>query len=167
MRPVVILAAYVVGEGLVAQWLAGLLGWPAVLGLFAIGLVVGILVMHEAGTQAGRCLRTAAGQAAPTMSSADTDIGSSGLLFAGGVLLAIPGVLTDVAGLILVVPTTRRWCRRPATALLMTVIRRMSLNVAVGGGFQARVPPTANPRHSDGQVIIGEVVDRREEPPRS
>lgn len=50
---------------------------------------------------------------------------SSLLVFVGGVLLVTPGVLTDLAGLLLLVPPTRRWV---AGRLRLALERRFALD---------------------------------------
>lgn len=170
MRTVIPLAVYVVGEGLLAEFLASRFGWPAVLGLFVLGLVTGLLVMAEAGRRAGRTVRAAGDPSrippvarsgrSPSPGNAAADLGDAGLMFIGGVLLAVPGVATDVLGLLLLLPLTRRWCRRPASALLGSRLRRFTVTVASPSN------PGSPPRNRrvSGEVIQGEVIDRRDEP---
>lgn len=170
MRAVVPLAIYVVGEGLIAEYLASRFGWPAVLGLFVLGLVTGLLVMAEAGRRAGRTVRAAGfganvgpdqrGTGPHAAAEQAKDLGDAGLMFVGGILLAVPGVGTDVLGLLLLVPLTRRFCRRPVYALLGSRLRRFTVTVASPSN------PGSPPRNRrvPGEVIQGEVIDRRDEP---
>jgi len=51
----------------------------------------------------------------------------------GGAFLLTPGVLTDVAGLLLLFPPTRRWIQRRVRAGLERRIREGTLNVRVMG----------------------------------
>ncbi len=74
------------------------------------------------------------------------------ILVAGAVLLT-PGVLTDVAGFLLLVPPARRWIVRRAEARLQT--RVMVAGTRPGPGAPGRVP-------AEGEVIDAEfeIVDR-------
>ncbi len=51
----------------------------------------------------------------------------------GGAFLLTPGILTDVAGLLLLFPPTRRWVQRRVRARLERRIRDGTLNVMVMG----------------------------------
>lgn len=156
MRFLIAFAIYAVVELLLADWLAKWFGWPAVLGLFVIGFVVGLLVMRSAGVKAAAALT----QAARSGDLAADQIGDSGLLLVGGILFAIPGVLTDVIAVLLVIPVTRRICRHPVAAFLGRGLRASGVSVittSVDGADATRVVP--------GDVIVGDVIQRHDEPP--
>jgi UPF0716 protein FxsA len=79
---------------------------------------------------------------------------SSLLVLVGGVLLVTPGVLTDVTGLVLLVPWTRRWV---ADALHRRLARRFaaqSLPTELGLGLGG-----LDPRGPRGVVIDVDVVE--------
>ncbi len=99
---------YALAEMALAAWVASLTSWLVVIGLFAAGAVLGIIVMRDAGSTAGTQLR----QSVSDRAVASGDISSSGLKFLAGGLLFIPGFLTDVAGLTLLIPGVRRWGHR-------------------------------------------------------
>jgi len=82
-------------------------------------------------------------------------------MFIGGVLLAVPGVATDVLGLLLLLPLTRRWCRLPVSALLGSRLRKFTVTLVP----PARPPGQSKNPGAQGDVITGEVIDRRDEPP--
>lgn len=161
VRFLIAFAIYAVVEFLLADWLATWFGWPAVLALFVIGFVVGLLVMRAAGAKAAAALT----QAARSGDLAADQIGDSGLLLAGGVLFAIPGVLTDLIAVLLVIPATRRGCRRPVAAFLGRGLRDAGVAVSStridGDGGLGRS------QGSSGDVIVGDVIERHDEPRRS
>lgn len=70
------------------------------------------------------------------------------LVFAAGVLLAIPGVLTDVMGIALLLPPIRRWVARRMRRSVERGMASGSVRVTTfGGGFPGSpVPPPAQPR---------------------
>lgn len=152
MRGLIYFGGYVVVEGAITIWLASVVGWAAVLGFYGIGLVVGILVIRDAGLKAVRGIRDAAASGGVPAES----MGDSGTLFAGGTLVAIPGLLTDVLGLLLIVPITRRLLQRQLGLALARNIRRRGVTVVTTtsstGATVTRVVP--------GDVIQGEIVER-------
>jgi UPF0716 protein FxsA len=95
------------------------------------------------------------------------------LVLIGGVLMLIPGFVTDVIGLLFIAPPTRRLARSSVTAVLS---RRMSPATtttffgprtvrAKAGHAPTDPPPAAGPASSasgsaSGEVIEGEIVDR-------
>lgn len=65
----------------------------------------------------------------------------------GGAFLLTPGILTDIAGLFLLLPPSRRWIQRRVRARLERHIREGALNVVVmGPGEWGR---RASPQRSD------------------
>ncbi|MFN7132907.1 MAG: FxsA family protein, partial [Myxococcales bacterium] len=77
----------------------------------------------------------------------DEGIVSGLLVLVGGVLLVTPGVLTDVAGLSLLFPPTRRWIGAQVRRGAARRIREGALHVRVGG-FGRRPP-----RHARDQIV--------------
>jgi UPF0716 protein FxsA len=112
---------------------------------FFVSFVLGIVVVRRAGSRAWSALRRSAGA---TDVPARNDVpGSTVLLFLAGVLLCVPGVLTDLVGLLLLLPPVRAlvalWAARSAG-------KRLS-------GFRSVVTTV---RLADGSTVIaGEVVD--------
>lgn len=122
-------AIYVAVEALLLVLVASVLGTPALIGLLVAGFLLGLLVMRIAGMSAFAAMadpqRRAASFGVTTAdgreqvvigaqpSTADVEraarkVGSSSLLFVAGLLLATPGILSDVAGLVLLLPPVRR-----------------------------------------------------------
>ena len=70
------------------------------------------------------------------------------LIILGGAFLLTPGFLTDIVGLLLLIPPTRAWFRRPLTRMLLRPGRFGWTRVVVTGPGAARGPrprPTARP----------------------
>lgn len=85
---------------LVGGWI-GL--WPTI-GLVLLAAVAGTALMRSAGAQAGQRVR------ASMMQEADpsVEIVRMAITFVAGMLLVIPGFLTDAAALVLLVPQVQR-----------------------------------------------------------
>ena len=94
---------------------------------------------------------------------------SGAMLLLGGALLVSPGVITDVAGLALLLPWSRRWLARLARPYLLRRIeegaRRGTIRIVTRGGFVT--PPTGDgpfarePARTEPREIEAEVVGRR------
>lgn len=152
-------------------WLLSLVsqaaGGFAVSALLAGGLVLGVVVIKRAGRRAFKNLtdtfQQAAEQAqqgvAPTpRKPGQNQSRGNGLMMLAGLLLVMPGLLSDVAGLFLLLPPVRAWIGRRAARSLE---RKMASAPAgtFGDAFQqARI------RYPDGKVVQGEVI--REDGPR-
>ncbi|HJU97730.1 MAG TPA: FxsA family protein [Jiangellaceae bacterium] len=129
------IAVYVVAEValllLAVRWLGG---WPTFLLVLGTSLLGGWIIL-TAGVSAYGSLEEAvrAGRAP------DARLADAGMVMTGGLLLILPGFLSDIAGVLTVVPATRPLVRR--------VVRR-------AGPVAARTPPVGR-----GPVIRGEVID--------
>ncbi|NLC59377.1 MAG: FxsA family protein [Armatimonadetes bacterium] len=98
--------------------------WPTV-ALIVVPGVVGAVVAKSQGTRVLRRIQAdvAAGRV-PAYGLID-----GLLILVGGVLLLAPGVLTDVVGIVLLVPYSRDWVKRRVRAALENAIRRGTLRV--------------------------------------
>lgn len=76
------------------------------------------------------------------------------LVLLGGLLLLLPGLVSDVLGLLLVLPFTRALARR---VLLPMLSRHVLLNVSGPAGGGPRFGPGRGPR-ARGEVIEGHVI---------
>jgi UPF0716 protein FxsA len=77
--------------------------WVGVLGTLAIVLgsgVAGVMILRQQGVQLGQALRQ-------NMGAGREPVAHSGLVALGAVLLILPGFLTDMIGLALLVPPIR------------------------------------------------------------
>jgi len=147
---------------LLELWLLIVLGSEiGVLGVFAVlvgGLVLGTVVIKRAGRRAWRSLaeqlqRQQSG-AAPEP-DADRGRGSgNGLTMLAGLLLMVPGLVTDAAGLLLLLPPVRALVRRRLTRM----IERSAAGQDLGHVYtQARI------HRPDGKVVQGEVIRDEDE----
>lgn len=79
-----------------------------VLGVIGATAVVGALLAARAGKRTWRELQEALRDGRLPA----TELADASLIFIGGVLLILPGLLCDLAGLALLIPATRRLIRR-------------------------------------------------------
>ncbi|MGN0062971.1 MAG: FxsA family protein [Nocardioides sp.] len=112
------------------------------LALLVVSGALGVWLVAREGRRAWRSLRTAVQQGlTPARELAD-----GALVLIGGALLVFPGFVTDVLGLVLVLPFTRPLARGLLTA-------------AIGRRF-AVIPDVRRPGPSgSGPVVRGDVVD--------
>jgi UPF0716 protein FxsA len=80
------------------------------------------------------------------------------LVFAAGILLITPGVLTDLAGFALLLPRVRRLLRHHAMDYLKRKIKVET--VSFTSNFAGKHGPN-HPHFDDPSIIEGEVVDRK------
>lgn len=121
----------------------------ALLLVIAMGLL-GLWLLRREGARSWRALRAAlrAGEA-PSRQIADAV-----LVLVGGVLLLLPGFVSDVVGLVLVLPFTR-----PAVRPLLeaSVARRVFRDLG-----EVRASPSTSrrdSRRSSDEVVEGEIID--------
>jgi UPF0716 protein FxsA len=130
---------------------------PTVLLVLATTLLGGWLLRRE-GSRAWRALRRASMDGRPP--GGEVSDGLLGLL--GGILLVVPGFLSDVAGLALLVPPVRRGARVGVRRLAE---RRVPAALAgdLFGPRRVRVrrgsPPPADADNVDTTPIEGEILD--------
>ncbi|THA58956.1 FxsA family protein [Streptomyces sp. A0958] len=153
-------AAWAVLEIWLLILVADVAGGLTVLILLAAGIVLGAAVIKRAGRRAFRnltqTLQQMPGQPGADGSSPAPSSRGNGFLMLGGLLIMIPGMISDVAGLLLLVPPVRSALSRYAENSLERRVR-----AAAPGGFsdafqQARI------HRPDGKVVQGEVI--RDEP---
>ncbi|MEV0027021.1 FxsA family membrane protein [Streptomyces atroolivaceus] len=151
-------AAWLVLEIWLLTVVAGAANSFTVLLILVAGAVLGAAVIKRAGRRAFRnlteTLQQMPGQPGAPATPAATPAGSkgNGFLMLGGLLLMIPGVISDAAGLLLLLPPVRSVLGRHAERSLD---RRM--RAATPGGLsdafqQARI------HRPDGKVVQGEVI---------
>jgi UPF0716 protein FxsA len=148
---------------LVASWIG--VGWTilAVLGTSALGA----MLLGRQGTRALQDLR----ERARTRRPAGRELGNAGLVAIGGLLMLLPGFLTDVVGLLCLLPGTRDLVR---ALLLRTVYSRLPdrmrgpvhvrsarvEEVTVDGvDVQEVWRPGPRPASRETKVIEGEVIE--------
>jgi UPF0716 protein FxsA len=124
---------------LVAMWI----GWGWMLLLVLAGIPIGFAIMRRAGDAAMVDMQRAAA------TGEEPDAGRHALAFVGGLLFVIPGFWTDLLGLLLVLPPTRRLFRERTRAWFSTRVTTL------------RMPGVHYPT---GDVIQGTVIHRDPEP---
>jgi UPF0716 protein FxsA len=93
---------------------ASQVGFTTALGLVILISLAGMLVLRHAGGGAVTRLRTAAGRTEVREVALD---GSGTGTALGGILMVIPGFITGVLGLLMVLPATRDWLAGTALRL--------------------------------------------------
>jgi UPF0716 protein FxsA len=135
--PFVLLYLVVEIVALVALGSAIGLGWTLV--VLVAGSLLGLLLARREGIRAAQAI----GQAVTERRLAHDEVTDGLLVAAGGVLLFVPGLVTDVAGLLLLVPPVRSLVRRRLVA-----------------AAERRAPELRTARiRSRGTVVDGEVVE--------
>jgi UPF0716 protein FxsA len=157
-------AAWLILEIWLLSLVARQAGALTVTGLLLGGIVLGAVVIKRAGRRAfqnlARTFQQAQAQAqaqamageAPAPPPAPGSGSGNGMTMLAGLLLIVPGLLSDAAGLLLLLPPVRAAAARLAGRSLE---RRMSRPVPGGFGdayTQARI------HHPDGKVVQGEVI---------
>ncbi|WP_225802781.1 FxsA family membrane protein [Streptomyces sp. NK15101] len=159
-------AAWLVLEIWLLTVVADVAGGLAVLALLVGGAVFGAAVVKRAGRRAFRNLTSTFQQAqtaartgvAPSPADRVGAEDRNGFLMLGGLLLMIPGPLSDAAGLLLLIPQVRSFLGRYAEK---TVERRMG---AASPGSLQDAFQQARIHRPDGKVVQGEVI--REDAPQ-
>lgn len=155
------IAAWVVLEVWLLTLVASAAGGLTVLALLVGGAVLGAVVIKRAGRRAFRSLTETLQQQqqgqSPAASNGDgtgTGTTGNGFLMLGGLLLMLPGLISDVVGLALLVPPVRTALGRYAERSLERRVRAASPG-SLGDAFQqARI------HRPDGKVVQGEVIRR-------
>jgi UPF0716 protein FxsA len=169
---VLLLVVWPIAELVVVIKVAELVGIPLMLGLLLLGCVAGGLVLRYSGRTAWRRFQEAvrAGRT-PTREVVD-----GALVVGAGVLLLVPGFITDAVGLFLLFPPTRALVRGLVTAYATSNLVVKAGTTAYGGAsaaFQRRgrprrpgdppgaagVPPAAGGYDVEGTAV--EVDQRR------
>lgn len=127
----------------VGRWVGAL----ATLGALLVIAIIGVMIVRRQGAAAWRSLNQslAAGRA-PSRELADAAV-----LVLAGVLLILPGFLTDVVAVLLLFPLTRPVLRVP---LERALTRAAANRVTVFGGF----PGAGRTRFGQADVVEGEVI---------
>ena len=140
--------------------LANVVGALGVAVLLAVETVAGVAVLRRAGRRALDALRrTGWGQPGSPAAHRDAEgVGDALMTGAGGALLVLPGLLSDLVALLCLLPPTRALLRRAGARWLRRRVEAVVRSGAVGPG---RVVPDDDV--VDGEVVDGEVLSRREE----
>ena len=134
---------------LVGQWLGGGALFLWILATAAVGVV---LIRRE-GMRAVETMRVAMRE----RQAPEPSVPDRGFVAFGALLLILPGILTDVAGLIMVTPASRPIARWLLAGLGAGLVSRAG--EVTGGPLTGPVP-----KPTQGPIIRGEVLDSRDDP---
>lgn len=136
-------------EILTAWGLAALIGWGWTVLLLLAGIPIGALMMRSASRSAMAELRTRAQTGIPAQGA-----GRFAVRFAAGLLLAVPGLWSDLLALLVLIPSTGRWLLR----------RLPTPSLAESGAWSWQVRTWAGER-STNDVVQGQVLNKTAGPP--
>lgn len=160
------IAAWLVLEIWLLTVVADVAGGLSLLLLLVGAVLLGAVVMKSAGRRAFRNLtetlqrqqrqqRQQTGEAlAPETGTGGT---GNGFLMLGGLLIMLPGLITDVLGLLLLLPPVRMALGRYAERSLERRMRAAAVPGSLGDAFQQ-----ARMHRPDGKVVQGEVIKQDE-----
>lgn len=146
---VLLLVVEVAVVALVSSWIG--FGWTVLI-LLATTLVGGLLVRRE-GSRAWRTFSADVADGRPPGRAALDGV----LILLGGLLVLLPGFVSDVLGLLCLLPPTRRLAGRALVGWALTRGRATVVRVRSSRGPGPPAPPPGR----GGRVIDGEI-----EPPR-
>jgi UPF0716 protein FxsA len=141
-------------------------GWTVL--LLLLGSAVGVLVLRRVGMASVRRLATRANTVPG--STAARPPAQTALIVLAGTLLLIPGFVTDVAGLALLLPWVRQGLARRAEAALVRRFDVLGVRVVQGqviGEAGAQGQGSQQAEHVDVQVVQVRDLDPPALPPRS
>lgn len=143
-------------------------GWPTVALLLA-GSLLGAWIVRREGRRAWRNLQSAL----QSGRMPDRELAGGGLTLVGGTLLLIPGFLSDVLGVLCLLPFTRPAVRRLGAWFFARRVRTIMARNAAGAGLGSPfgdgspfdVLRDAGRPPGSGPILHGEVI--RDEPAAS
>jgi UPF0716 protein FxsA len=126
-------------------------GWQTLV-LLILDSVLGAALLRHQGRRTWRAFRVALDERrVPAKEVAD-----GALVIFGGALLLTPGFLSDVVGLLCLLPPSRAVLRRMLTG---TVARRLGV-VGLANGLGTTRRPTGGQRYARPDIVEGEVVEQ-------
>ncbi|MET9682749.1 FxsA family membrane protein [Streptomyces coeruleorubidus] len=152
------IAAWLVLEIWLLTMVAGASSGLVVLLVLVAGFILGSVVIKRAGRRAFRKLSEALQQQQSGVmpAAARPNSEGNGLMMLGGLLLMIPGLVSDAVGLLLLLPPVQKAVSRSAERTFERKLREADPGT-LGGAFQQ-----ARMHRPDGKVVQGEVI--RDEP---
>ncbi|GAB2914605.1 FxsA family membrane protein [Streptomyces heilongjiangensis] len=155
------IAAWLVLEIWLLTVVASAAGGLAVFVLLLAGFLAGSAVVKRAGRRAFRSLtetlQQQQGGGGPAQPGAETGKNEgNGFLMLGGLLLMLPGIVSDVVGLVLLVPPVQKALGRYTERTFERKLRE------AGAGGLGEAYTQARIHRPDGKVVQGEVI--RDEP---
>lgn len=143
---------WLVVEVLAVYGVARLIGVGWTLLLFVALSALGVWLLRREGRRTWQSLRVALRSG----EMPSREIADAILVFLGGALLTLPGFVSDVLGLVLVLPFTRPVARIGLEAVIARRLLAAGMPVAPG---EARVRRRRRHDGGDGDVVEGEIVD--------
>jgi len=177
--PLALLALLLIAIPILEVWVLVQVGQqlgllPTVL-ILIVEAVIGVLLMRHEGSRAWKALNDAfTNGKVPTGELAD-----AALILVGGVLLMLPGFLTDIIGFLFLLRWTRPFARKLIAFFVARRINRLGIPVMRARldrenlieGETVETPPTSRRRQEDQTIIAGEIEEPsasgRPEDPRS
>ncbi|MEJ1199731.1 MULTISPECIES: FxsA family membrane protein [unclassified Streptomyces] len=147
------IAAWLVLEIWLLTVVAGASSGFVVFLLLVAGIVLGSVVIKSAGRRAFRNLtETLQQQQAGVMPEARPNSEGNGLMMLGGLLLILPGLISDALGLLMLLPPVQKAVSRYAERTVERKLREAGPGTLGDAFRQARM------HQSDGKVVQGEVI---------
>lgn len=147
------IAAWLVLEIWLLTVVAGAAGGWAVFLLLVAGFVLGSVVIKRAGRRAFRALSEALQQQqSGVLPQGERGSEGNGLMMLGGLLLMLPGLISDAFGLVLLIPPVQKSLSRFAERTFERKMREATPGT-LGDAFQQ-----ARMHRPDGKVVPGEVI---------
>ena len=142
---------YVAVEISALVWLGSTIGILSTILLVVLASILGLVLVRSQGRRVLGELRSASASGRSPIGA----IADGGMVAAGSILMAIPGVVTSALGLLLLFPLTR--------ALIRPLVKAMGAKRLGGAVAAGHFAPTGNPRFGPGfaaghVVVDGEVV---------
>jgi UPF0716 protein FxsA len=145
------IAAWLVLEIWLLTVVAGAASGLTVFLLLLAGFVLGAVVIKRAGRRAFQALNEAVQRG-----GTPTRGGGNGLMMLGGLLLMLPGLISDAVGLLLLIPPLQKALSAYTERTLERKLREAAPGTLGDAFQQARI------HRPDGKVVQGEVI--RDEP---
>lgn len=181
VRPLVVAAVVMLTPAVelsVLLLLARRVGWALVLGVVLLACVAGVVVVRRQAPRTwGQLRESLRGERLAAGRLPGIDVLDGALVLLGGVLLAVPGLVTDLLAVACLLPFVRpflrralmAWVRRRATAVSRRIRppgagRVVRSEVVDGAAGSARTPRNFTGeagRPGDWRVVEGRVVDMR------
>lgn len=147
------LLAFAIAEIALVVWVSGQIGIGWTLLALLATAALGILLWRLEGARALESLRTA-----PDQAQASRTVGDAVLVFVGGILLLVPGFLSDALGLLCILPFTRPLVRSVVRAAVDPWVQRQRARVDL---IDAHLRPDTVVR---GEAVEGPGGPRRPRP---
>lgn len=148
VRIVLALLAVVVAEICALVFVSSHLGFLPTVGLLVLAGIVGGWLLRREGRRTLQELAEAVSQRRPPT----RELADGVLIVAGGILILLPGLISDVAGLLLLLPPTRALVRKRLNRAAERHTQRLQdqLNAQAGYRFTGG---TASGDYIDGEVV--------------